>query len=80
MPVTRNLVRQRRPRRGGVASRGMPEDRLAAVARAWEADYQANVLSAVLLTHGLAPRLRRPGGRVINISSIAALRGGGGSY
>ena len=48
--------------------------------RAWEADYQANVLSAVLLTRALASRLRRPGGRVINISSIAALRGGGGSY
>jgi NAD(P)-dependent dehydrogenase (short-subunit alcohol dehydrogenase family) len=56
---------------GGIASRGMPEDRLANVARAWEADYQANVLSAVLLTRALAPRLRRPGGRVINVSSIA---------
>lgn len=65
---------------GGIASRGMPEDQLAGVARAWEADYQANVVSAVLLTHALAPRLRRPGGRVINVSSIAALRGGGGSY
>lgn len=65
---------------GGVASRGMPDARLAEVARAWEADYQANVLSAVLLTQALLPRLRRPGGRVVNFSSIAALRGGGGSY
>ena len=65
---------------GGVASRGMPGDRLADVARAWETDYQANVISAVMLTHALLPRLRRPGGRVVNISSIAALRGGGGSY
>jgi 3-oxoacyl-[acyl-carrier protein] reductase len=65
---------------GGVASRGMPGDQLADVARAWEADYQANVLSAVMLTHALHARLRRPGGRVVNISSIAALRGGGGSY
>lgn len=24
--------------------------------------------------------MRRPGGRVVNVSSIAALRGGGGSY
>ena len=64
---------------GGVASRGMPADRLAEVARSWEADYKANVLSAVMLTHALLPRLRRPGGRVVNISSIAALRGGGGS-
>ena len=65
---------------GGVASRGMPETQLAEVARAWEADYQSNVISAVLLTQALLPRLRRPGGRVVNISSIAALRGGGGSY
>jgi 3-oxoacyl-[acyl-carrier protein] reductase len=65
---------------GGVASRGMPEAGLAEVARAWEANYQANVISAVLLTQALLSRLRRPGGRVVNISSIAALRGGGGSY
>jgi 3-oxoacyl-[acyl-carrier protein] reductase len=61
---------------GGVASRGMPDGRLAEVARAWEADYQANVISAVLLTQALLSRLRRPGGRVVNISSIAALRAG----
>jgi 3-oxoacyl-[acyl-carrier protein] reductase len=65
---------------GGVASRGMPRDHLAEVARAWEADYQANVISAVMLTQALRARLRSPGGRVVNISSIAALRGGGGSY
>jgi NAD(P)-dependent dehydrogenase (short-subunit alcohol dehydrogenase family) len=50
------------------------------LAQAWEANYKANVISAVMLTHALMPRLRRPGGRVVNISSIAALRGGGGSY
>lgn len=65
---------------GGVASRGMPDTQLAEVARAWEADFQSNVVSAVLLTHALLSRLRRPGGRVVNVSSIAALRGGGGSY
>lgn len=65
---------------GGVASRGMPDADLADAARAWEADYQSNVISAVLLTQALLTRLRRPGGRVVNISSIAALRGGGGSY
>jgi 3-oxoacyl-[acyl-carrier protein] reductase len=65
---------------GGIASRGMATGHLTGLARAWEADYQANVISAVLLTHALLPQLRRPGGRVVNISSIAALRGGGGSY
>jgi 3-oxoacyl-[acyl-carrier protein] reductase len=65
---------------GGVASRGMPETGLAEVARAWDADFHSNVVSAVLLTHALGSRLRRPGGRVVNVSSIAALRGGGGSY
>jgi len=65
---------------GGVASRGMADGKLAGLAQAWAADYQANVISAVLLTQALLPRLRRPGGRVVNMSSIAALRGGGGSY
>jgi len=65
---------------GGVASRGMPSDQLADVARAWEAEYQANVISAVMVTQALRPRLRPQGGRVVNVSSIAALRGGGGSY
>jgi 3-oxoacyl-[acyl-carrier protein] reductase len=65
---------------GGVASRGVAEKGLAEVAAAWQADYEANVLTAVLLTTALYSRLRRPGGRVVTISSIAALRGGGGSY
>jgi 3-oxoacyl-[acyl-carrier protein] reductase len=64
---------------GGVA-RGLPEGTLADVAALWEADYRANVLTAVLLSTALTPHLRRPGGRIINISSIAALRAGGGSY
>jgi 3-oxoacyl-[acyl-carrier protein] reductase len=64
---------------GGVA-RGLPGDTLVEVAAVWEADFRANVLSAVLLTTALLPRLRRPGGRIVNISSIAALRAGGGSY
>ncbi|MGH8980161.1 MAG: SDR family NAD(P)-dependent oxidoreductase [Acidimicrobiales bacterium] len=65
---------------GGVASRGLPEDRLEEVVTAWQSDYVANVLTAVLFTTALAPRLRRPGGRIVTVSSIAALRGGGGSY
>jgi 3-oxoacyl-[acyl-carrier protein] reductase len=64
---------------GGVA-RGLPEETLAEVAAVWEADFRGNVLTAVLLTTALLPHLRRPGGRIVNISSIAALRAGGGSY
>lgn len=64
---------------GGVA-RGLPEVTLADVAATWEADFRGNVLSAVLLTTALMPHLRRPGGRIVSISSIAALRAGGGSY
>lgn len=65
---------------GGVASLSMQRDGLAGIQRAWWADYEANVTTAVLLTEALRSKLRRPGGRVITISSIAALRGGGDSY
>jgi 3-oxoacyl-[acyl-carrier protein] reductase len=34
-------------------------------------------MTAVLLTTALLPKLRRPGGRVILMSSVAAVRGGG---
>jgi 3-oxoacyl-[acyl-carrier protein] reductase len=50
---------------------------LAELADAWRRDFDANVLTAVLLTEALRDDLRRPGGRVIGISSIAALRGAG---
>ena len=38
------------------------------------------MLTAVLLTTALREHLTRPGGRVIMMSSIAALRGGAGAY
>lgn len=53
---------------------------LAGTAACWRANLDANVLTAVLLTEALRPSLRRPGGRVILVSSIAAQRGGGGPY
>ncbi|MEU4717542.1 SDR family oxidoreductase [Micromonospora purpureochromogenes] len=53
---------------------------LPGVAAHWRANFDANVLTAVLLTEALRPALRRPGGRVILLSSIAAQRGGGGAY
>jgi 3-oxoacyl-[acyl-carrier protein] reductase len=40
----------------------------------------SNLISAYLMSQALRPHLRRPGGRIINISSIAAVRGGGGIY
>jgi 3-oxoacyl-[acyl-carrier protein] reductase len=52
----------------------------AAVVAHWRATFESNVITAVLLTGALRVLLRRPGGRVILISSIAAQRGGGGPY
>jgi 3-oxoacyl-[acyl-carrier protein] reductase len=63
---------------GGV--RTGPDDGLAAVAAVWRDNFEANVLTAVLLTEALLPNLASPGGRVVTISSIAALRGGGDAY
>lgn len=50
---------------------------LTAVAERWTADYHNNVLVAVLLTTALIDRLRSPGGRVVTVSSLAAVRGNG---
>ncbi|MER7991978.1 MULTISPECIES: SDR family NAD(P)-dependent oxidoreductase [Micromonospora] len=59
---------------------GGSTDSLDGVADWWRANLDANVLTAVLLTEALLPALRRPGGRVVLLSSIAAQRGGGGPY
>lgn len=56
------------------------EDTLTDVAERWRATLDSNVLTAVLTTTALLPQLRRPGGRIVLISSIAAQRGGGGPY
>ncbi len=52
----------------------------ATVERQWRDTFETNVMTAVNLTGALLPSLRRPGGRVITFSSIAAQRGGGGPY
>ncbi|WP_043620976.1 SDR family NAD(P)-dependent oxidoreductase [Nonomuraea candida] len=49
------------------------------VAEAWWANLNANLMSAVLVTTALAPRLAE-GGRVVSIGSIAARGTGSGSY
>jgi len=54
------------------------DDDLSALAASWRANLEANLVSAVLVTAALTPRLP-DGGRVITIGSIAA-RTGAGSY
>jgi 3-oxoacyl-[acyl-carrier protein] reductase len=53
---------------------------LPALKASFERDFAQNVLTAAMLTEALEPNLARPGGRIVSISSIAALRGGGDSY
>ncbi|HEX2356799.1 MAG TPA: SDR family oxidoreductase [Micromonosporaceae bacterium] len=65
---------------GGYLGGPSDEGDLAAVADWWRRNLDSNVLTAVLLTTALRPVLRRPGGRVVLLSSIAAQRGGGGPY
>ncbi|MDH6134393.1 3-oxoacyl-[acyl-carrier protein] reductase [Kitasatospora sp. MAA4] len=56
-----------------------PTEGLTGLAAAWRANLDANLLSAVLVTTALRDRLAR-GGAVVSLSSIAAHRGGSGSY
>lgn len=60
---------------GGNYGVGAADD-LASVAEAWRADFDGNVLTTVLLTEALLEHLARPG-RIVAMSSIAALRGSG---
>jgi len=55
-----------------------PDGDLAALAQNWRANFDANVLSALLVTTAVTPRLAADG-RVITVGSIAA-RNGAGSY
>lgn len=63
-----------------VANAGGPmlssDGTLASLAEAWSAGLRTNLLTAVLLTEGMAPLLRRPGGRIVLIGSKAARTGG----
>ncbi|WP_214408502.1 SDR family NAD(P)-dependent oxidoreductase [Sphaerisporangium fuscum] len=66
-------------RLGAVGLGGQPgqgPDDLAALAAAWRANIDANLLSAVLTTAGLSRRLAS-GGAVVHIGSFAADRGAG---
>jgi 3-oxoacyl-[acyl-carrier protein] reductase len=57
---------------GGVLT-GVPLDE---AEREWDATIDANLKGSFLMTMAVAPHLRRPGGRIIFISSIAAFTGG----
>jgi 3-oxoacyl-[acyl-carrier protein] reductase len=54
------------------------DDELAAARSSWLANFEANVLSAVVVTTALLPRIA-DGGRIVNLGSVTA-RSGGGSY
>ncbi|MCZ4098383.1 SDR family NAD(P)-dependent oxidoreductase [Streptomyces sp. H39-C1] len=60
---------------GNVASSS--DGTLEGIAAGYRRNFEANVLTAVLLTEALLPQIRRPGGRIVHLSSIAALRGPG---
>ncbi len=57
---------------------GAPDgaDELTATADAWNRNWAANVLTAVLTTTALRPRMGA-GGRIVNVGSIASPRGAG---
>ena len=55
-----------------------PADELDATRDSWLANFEANVLTAVLVTTALLPRIA-DGGRIVNLGSVTA-RSGGGSY
>lgn len=44
--------------------------------RVWDEELDTNLKGAFLMSLAVAPHLRRPGGRIVNISSIAAYTGG----
>lgn len=54
---------------------------LDAVRAAWQESFASNVLTSVLIVEALRAKLEAAGGRVVLLSSVAALRGsGGGPY
>jgi len=61
---------------GGLTPGGEGPD-LKAVREGWQAAFESNVLTAVLLVEALRDHLAEAGGRVVLVSSVAALRGSG---
>ena len=67
---------------GGIAgAEAAGTDRLTEIRLDWQASFESNVMTAVLLTEALREQIERDAGRVVLLSSVAALRGsGGGPY
>ena len=66
---------------GGIGAGTEPHGALARIRAEWETSFRSNVLSAVLLVEALRHSLEAESGRVVLLSSVAALRGsGGGPY
>jgi 3-oxoacyl-[acyl-carrier protein] reductase len=59
---------------------GPADDSLPAAAEYAREMLASNLVGTFLMCEALGPLLRRPGGRIVNVSSIAAVRGGGGMY
>jgi 3-oxoacyl-[acyl-carrier protein] reductase len=66
---------------GGLSPAPEAGSALEGVRADWQRCFDSNVLTAALLVEALRPALERDGGRVVLLSSVAALRGsGGGPY
>lgn len=66
---------------GGLPSGGAEASGLERIRLDWHASFESNVLTAVMLVEALREQLEPSAGRVVLISSVAALRGsGGGPY
>jgi 3-oxoacyl-[acyl-carrier protein] reductase len=62
---------------GGLEAPAGTDDMLAATVHDWTVNFRLNVLTAVLLTQALRDHVASPGGRILFLGSIAALRGSG---
>lgn len=66
---------------GGISAGAESGSGLAGIRAEWQASFDSNILTAVLLVEALRDALQADGGRVVLLSSVAALRGsGGGPY
>lgn len=65
----------------GGAGGGLANDApLEQAEQVWDEVVGANLKGSFLMTWAVLPHLRRPGGRIVNVSSIAAFSGRGGVY